>query len=176
MNPFFGPMAVRIKSAKFAQDKKHAPFCFGTASSEIGNSIIELLVVMFLIAVLSKSAISNLAVVKNPLQDGTTQVLGLLKEVRAKSISTTSAYTLSADSSTRLSAEYANTCEATSWTADNKLQLDLPTGVHLTDTSWSVCFTSRGLANDSPTISLENSQGESKIVEVFLGGAVRIQP
>jgi hypothetical protein len=53
--------------------------------------------------------------------------------------------------------------------------LTLPSGAYLFDTSWSFCFNSRGLPDANIEIELRDVGGANRIVEVLLGGAVRIQ-
>jgi len=138
-------------------------------------SILELLVVFAIVSILMGSAITNLAEIKDPLKDGISQALGFVKQVRAKALATTSAYTLKASGAERIVTTYGSNCTATQ-TADADLFLDLPNHVSMPDTSWSICFDSRGLASGAETFVLEDADGRNETIEVFLGGAVRIQP
>ena len=54
------------------------------------------------------------------------------------------------------------------------MTIDLPANVALSDTSWSVCFNPRGLADSNVTITITYAGGGSQDIEVMLGGAVRI--
>ena len=143
---------------------------------EQGMSILELLVVFLIISIMMNSAVSNLAEIKDPLKDGVSQCLGFVKQVRAKALSTTSAYFLSAGSDGQLVSSWGSTCESSTPTPDPTLFLDLPNGVTLTDTAWSVCFDSRGLASGEQTFSVQDVDGRNETIEIFLGGAVRIRP
>ncbi|MFN8391685.1 MAG: type II secretion system protein [Bdellovibrionota bacterium] len=140
-----------------------------------GTTLVEMLVVFAIVGILSSSAISNLAQIKNPLKDGISQALGFVKEVRAKALSTTSAYTVRPSTTGRLVTTTGKTCsDAAPATAG--LSLDLPSGAALTDITWSICFNSRGLTEGASSFSIQNADGETETIEIFLGGAARIQP
>lgn len=142
---------------------------------ERGSSLFEVLVVLVLIGILLATAISNLDQLNRPMEAATAEVAGFLKQARARGMSTTRAYTVRPTSTEHLIAEFSNECGETP-AADPKLTLDLPRGVVLNGTSWSVCFNPRGLATSDPTIELIDEEGRTKTLEVFLGGAVRVQP
>lgn len=145
-------------------------------SSEAGLSLLEVVVTLFIVGVLSGSAISNLAAMKNPLHDGASQTIGFAKQVRAKALATTSAYTLLALDSRTLIAESSKSCASTTRTRDLSLTLVLPERVSLPSTELEVCFDSRGLAQGEQSFDLEGSDGRLETIEIFLGGAVRIKP
>ncbi len=142
---------------------------------ESGMSLLEILVVFFMISVLTSSAVSNLAQIKNPLKDGISQTLGFVKEVRAKALASTAAYTLRPASTGRIVTTTAATCSAVV-TTDGGLAIDLPSGVVLSDTSWTICFTSRGLTEGAQSFTITDADSDTETIEVFLGGAVRIRP
>ena len=75
---------------------------------------------------------------------------------------------------TRLGASYATTCSATTWTDDPDFELELPEGVELSSTAWNLCFSSRGLASNNLTISLQHDQFGTSDIEVLLGGTSRV--
>ena len=54
------------------------------------------------------------------------------------------------------------------------MKLNLPQGVTLTDTSWSVCFSSRGISSDNVVLTLQHDVYGSEQVEVLLGGTTRV--
>lgn len=129
---------------------------------------------MLLISILSVSAMSNLKVLERPLDDATQQTLAFLKQVRARGMSSTLAMTIAPDGEGRLSVTRSTDCgETADW---DPASLLLPQEVVFTDTSWSLCFTARGLATSAPVIELADVQGRTKRIEVFLGGAARVQP
>lgn len=136
----------------------------------------EVIVVLFIMMIIAGTAIPTFAALKNPLDDGITTTLGLIKQTRAKAIATTSAYKIKASTTGHIYTEYLTKCSSATATADPKLTLDLPTGVALTSITWSVCFDSRGFAQTAQNLTLYNSDGKLRTVEIFLGGAARIQP
>jgi Tfp pilus assembly protein FimT len=144
-------------------------------SSPPGFSLVELLVVMGLTMILIGIAVTNLKQLDNPLQNGAAQLLGFIKQVRAKAISSTSAYVIQPFSSTRLITRHGTTCSDPNMTADSRAVLDLPSGAHLTSTNWNLCFSTRGFPDANIEIQLQDVGGSNKTVELMLGGAVRIQ-
>jgi type II secretory pathway pseudopilin PulG len=144
-------------------------------SRERGFTIFELLLVMGLALLMGGIAILNLKAFDNPLQNGSAQLAGFLKQVRAKAISSTSAYIISPGSSGRIQTQRGLTCADASPVDDPLAALSLPSGAYLFDTTWNFCFNSRGLPDANIEIELRDIGGANEIVEVLLGGAVRIQ-
>jgi len=138
-----------------------------------GFTLLELLVVLMLTAVLSSIAVSNMSALANPAQGAAAQLAGFLKEVRARAISQTVAYKVSATSNRTIITQFAVNCSSATNTLDPSLQLTLPTSSALTTTNWQICFTSRGLASNNITIALQD-QFVTRQVEVLLGGGVRL--
>jgi len=89
-------------------------------------------------------------------------------------MASTSAYRVSPDGASGLRADSATSCSATTWSADTALDLDLPDGVTMSSTTWSVCFGSRGIADANTTITLDHPEFGFISVEVLLGGATRV--
>lgn len=140
-----------------------------------GFSLLEVLVSMTLLGLLTGMAISNLKDLDDPLQDGASQVLGYIKQVRAQAISSTQAYFIQASSTTQITSSFGIDCQDPSPVLDDRLFIDLPTGVQMTNTSWTFCFSTRGLADSNILIPLQDQGGSMKVVEVLLGGAARVQ-
>ena len=109
-----------------------------------------------------------------PLQTGTVLVEGYFRQARMKAIAHTSAYRVRAITTDRLRLEFANTCSAVTWTASDALDLELPQDVALTSTTWSVCFTSRGISQNNVVVTLTHAEYGSRQVEVLLGGTTRV--
>ena len=139
-----------------------------------GFSIVELIVVVAMMGIFSVSGITSLKALDNPVQDGASTTVGFLKQVKARAISTTSAYQIIALTDDRLITQYANTCSAGTFTIDPVLSLDLPKGANFQSTAWTICFSARGFADANQNIVIEDGASNSKMVEIFLGGGARI--
>lgn len=139
--------------------------------SEAGFTLLDVVVSIGLIAVLSTLAVTQLKELDNPVKNASSGIIGYFKQVRARAISTTSAYSVSATSSGRIEAVYGKSCETTV-TPDPKLILDLPTGAAISDISWSICFNGRGLPDSNIQITV-SGESETRTLEVFLGGGVK---
>ena len=97
-----------------------------------------------------------------------------MRQARLSAIATTSAYRVRPTSLYELGADMADSCSATTWTADNSMNLDLPGGVEFDSTSWSVCFSSRGISAGNVVIGLHHDTFGDVDVEVLLGGTTRV--
>lgn len=136
-----------------------------------GFSVMELLLVVSITAIIGSTLISNYRELNDPLQNTTNQLVTQLKAARIKAISTTSSYMVQPISTSKVLFKYGNTC-ATATTTDDELTINFPTTVRLDDTTWSVCFSPRGLADASLDIDVLEG-GRLRIVEVMIGGSVR---
>ncbi len=141
---------------------------------EAGYTLAEMLVVMALIGILAGTAVSNLKELNDPLADASFTVTHYLRLVRARGISQTLFIQVAPTSSTIIAASSSDSCSGT-MTAIDDLEVNLPRGASMSDTSWTACFTPRGLSEDNITFDLSDSDGQSKTVEIALGGGVRIQ-
>jgi len=143
-----------------------------SAKHQSGFSIIEVTVTLGIAAILMGMAWINLQEMMNPAQSGAASIASFLKEARARAISTTAAYTIQPVSPTEIHAFYSDLCSGAT-TQDNRLILNLPDRVSLTDITWSICYNSRGLPTETLEIEVEDAYDGSMLVEVFYGGAVR---
>lgn len=132
----------------------------------------DLLTTIALTGIVSGIAIFNFRGINDPLSDGTKGIAGYLRNARVRAISTTSAYRIYPISATRVVGAYAKRCSDTTFTSDPKMIFDLPTGAELTDTSWSLCYSGRGLPSTNETIYLGNGTTVAS-VDVYLGGGIR---
>ena len=139
-----------------------------------GFTVIELIVAMGIASIMMGIAVANLREFNDPLLDASQQLMGFVKQVRARAISSTQAYTIVPESSTSLKTYYGVNCESVDTTYDDSLVVELPAGATLYDTTWSLCFNSRGLPDGNLEIDLRDSHGLAKTVEVYLGGGVRV--
>lgn len=142
-------------------------------SNERGLSILDLMVSLTLCSIMLGSAVFQLKNINDSSDSTTDQIVSVIREARAKALTGTLAYTVDMSASNRLRARYSPLCSSSTKTADATLAVQLPTGTSLSDTSWSVCFDSRGFANGSVQVSVTDSMGRSSSFEIVLGGAVR---
>ncbi len=143
-------------------------------AQERGYSIVELIVVLAMTMSLMSISVYNLRNLERPLKTGSAQLGGFFKQARSKAIATTSAYRVYAISSTQVATTYGVNCDNATTTFDSELTYNLPSELEFTDTSWEVCFSARGIANNNITVIMQDKEGQTSTVEVFLGGAVRI--
>ncbi|MCC6220930.1 MAG: hypothetical protein IT291_06795 [Deltaproteobacteria bacterium] len=140
-----------------------------------GSGVIEMLVTLGVTSIVLSIYVANLTSLRDPLQDGASSLVGFFKLARARAISTTSAVLIEPGAAGRITASTATNCNAATFDPIPNLFLDMPPGITTPDTTWSVCFSPRGLADDSPMVYLSDGEGRYKQLEVFLGGAVRLQ-
>jgi len=141
-----------------------------------GSSLVELLVVLAITASAVGAASLYLRPVEAPVQVAAAELEGFLREARARALATTSACRVQPLGPRALRGECAASCGSTSWTGDPNRRLEFPRGVAMTDTGWTVCFNSRGLASANLTVTLVHPEFRSRQVEVLLGGAAREVP
>jgi hypothetical protein len=120
------------------------------------------------------TALSGIQSLERPLPTAASQLSGFFKQVRAKAIATTSAYTITAVTSTQVIASYSSSCDSISPTQDSKLLYNFPSKVALIGGGWSLCFNPRGLANNNAQIYIQDDDHNYRRIEVFLGGAIRV--
>jgi Tfp pilus assembly protein FimT len=142
--------------------------------SEKGFSMAELLFVLGLFGILCTVAVSNITVLENPLASASSNLTHYIRLVRSRSISQTRSIKISPGSANTLQAESAKSCADTTFSPVSDLSLDLGNKVAFGSTSWTACFTQRGLADAYTTFTL-TSAGQTKTVQIALGGGVKIQ-
>jgi prepilin-type N-terminal cleavage/methylation domain-containing protein len=143
-----------------------------TRPGQRGVTLVELIVVVAVIGLCLGLAAASFAPMQAPLRSGCELVDGMLRYTRARAVSTTTPHRLRPISPTTLVVESGPSCSAGPWVLDPARRLDLPQGVSLPDTSWSVCFVSRGLAPQNQLITLHHPVKGSQQLEVLVGGAV----
>ncbi len=141
-----------------------------------GMTLVELLGTLAILGLALGMAAMNLAPMEGALAGGASLTEGFLREARSSAMASTSAYRVEPSSSNTLVARTANRCDAATWVLDPDLALELPEDVVFTDTSWSVCFSSRGVADANVTVPIWHPTGGALQVEVLLGGATRVLP
>ena len=142
-------------------------------SPESGVTLVELLAVLALIGTLVVIATLTVAPMEDPLRAGSQQVEGLIRQTRARAAATMTVHRVRPLFNGLLVVEHAAACSSGSWTADPQFDLTLPNGVTLTDTSWSICFGSRGTAMANQTLTLTDVESRSQQLEILMGGVVR---
>jgi prepilin-type N-terminal cleavage/methylation domain-containing protein len=143
---------------------------------ESGLSMIEVMAVVAIMGLGLGIASLMLQPLETPLESGATLLEGLFRQARLEAIATTAAYRISPENSWVLGSAYAPSCAAAEedWTPDSTVELQLPEGVSVSETDWSVCFTSRGIATTNHTIQLQHDQYGTIDIEVLLGGTTRV--
>jgi hypothetical protein len=149
---------------------------FRRNNSESGTSLIELIAVLAVIGVTVGAATAILKPAAAPLETGAVLLEGFLTRARARAMATTSAYRITAADASNIVADYAANCAAATWTAEEGMKLELPDEVTLADTSWTVCFSSRGTSSTNFVITLNHPRTGFEQIEVFTGGSARIVP
>jgi type IV fimbrial biogenesis protein FimT len=139
-----------------------------------GFTLLEVLMVLSITTVLMGIAVFNFRALENPADNGAALVAGYLRKARAKAMASTSAYTISPSTSTILVATSGTTCNATTQTSDPEMNLELPSGATFAAVGWSLCYGSRGIANNSVDIQVSDAS-TSRVVQAVLGGGVKIQ-
>ena len=143
------------------------------SGSQAGTTLIELMVVMAVLALIIGGANVYFGSVKMPLRTGGQLVEGLIKETRAKAATTMTVHRVRPLSDEQLIVEHAASCSAGTWTYDPAFDVELPDGVTLTDTSWMICFSNRGTALATQTLTLTHAEAGNQKLEVLMGGVVR---
>ena len=139
-----------------------------------GYSAIEMLTTLAVIGIVAGVITINLEPAEAPLQTGSRLVEGLLLQARSSAIATTSAYRVVPEGDRHLVIEYAGDCGDATWTNEPGAGIELPEEVSMSSTTWSVCFSRRGISTDNVTIALDHPTLGSSQVEVCLGGATRV--
>ncbi len=140
-----------------------------------GFTLIELLSVIAILGILFGIGIITAVGLRNPLGEAVTQLSSVLRQVRTRAISTTSAYRLKATSSTKAIVEYALGCNSTTWVTDSRLSMDLEPGIQFSNPSFVVCYQPRGTVPTAITIGLFNAKGQTRSAAVYTAGAIIIQ-
>ena len=149
---------------------------FNRNRGESGTTLIELIAVLAVVGLTVGAATAILKPAAAPLETGAVLLEGFFTRARARAMATTSAYRITAADASTVVAEFAANCAAATWTAEERMELELPDEVTLADTSWTVCFSSRGAASANVVVTLNHPRTGSEQIEVFTGGSARIAP
>lgn len=137
-------------------------------------TLTELLVVLAILGISVTAATQNLRPLETPLQTGASLVQGMFRQARLRAIASTSAYRVSPAGSQILIAETAASCAETTWTSDPDVLVEMPDDVTMSPTSWTVCFSGRGLSTNNVTVTLNHPYYGTREIEVLLGGTTRV--
>lgn len=137
------------------------------------------MVVLAMTAILSGVAVFNMKDLILPSSNAHDLVSAQINLVRSKAISKTRAYLFEPANATSVKARYRDKCSNTaeSWVEDPSLTMNLPTDAWLVldanpNLWWSVCFNSRGQADNNIFIDIEDEKGETSEIEILLVGTV----
>jgi prepilin-type N-terminal cleavage/methylation domain-containing protein len=142
-----------------------------------GFTLFELVIVLLLSSIMMGIVGFQFLEIKDDLNYSANDMVGFLKRVRSKALASTYFYTVKPISLHKVGVSYSPSCgtpEADK-VIDPAISITLGTTIALTNLSWKICFTPRGITSDSNTIILQdNDSGKQKTVEVVVGGAMRV--
>lgn len=141
--------------------------------SQLGSTLYELIVTLGLFFILSSFAVQKLTDLNENIDNSARTVEGFLKQARAHAVSSTSAILLSPLNSSEIQVSEALRCGADNTSILSGQKLQLPESVEFASTDWTICFSARGFPEESVTITLKNSDNETRDIELALGGAIR---
>jgi len=136
--------------------------------------LVELLVVLAVLGLSVTAVAFYLSPLETPLHSGTVLLESYFRQVRRQAMATTSAYRAVPLGQNRLIAQRASSCLDTTWTDDPLVRIQLPDGVAMTDSTWRVCFSSRGISANNTIVTLTHPDFGQKQVEVLIGGTTRV--
>lgn len=152
--------------------ERKTKFCHYVKNS--GITLLEVLVVFSVIGILLGVALYGIQGTKNPLSNAVFSIEQFIRLARAKAISGTQSVKISPASDTTLQASAGKSCTGELTDLSN-LRLTLPKETALGDTSWSICFNARGIADTSISFTVVGPNSSIKTVNIALGGGVKIE-
>ena len=142
-----------------------------------GVTIIEMIVIVAIIAILSGIGFLDLRPLHNEALASAHDFAGTVKQARARAMATTSAYRLVYQAPDRIAVQWRTVCGGSQpWVDETRYDLELRDGTALLaveDGTQLLCFNSRGITEQSPSLTFEDRRGRTAHVEVLAGGAVR---
>lgn len=141
-------------------------------NKQSGFTLMEMMAVLGIATILSGMAVLNLKRFDQASVNAANQVVALVKSARAYAMTSTVTVQVRPVNSTTIRATAASSCSTTTRTAIPQLSYTLPDGASMTNTSWSVCYTSRGLSRESISIPIRD-QSRTRTVQIVLGGGIR---
>lgn len=143
-----------------------------------GFTLFEVLVVIAIIGILSAIAIPGFDGLQNQAGGAASVMSGALSAARTQAMSTTSAVRVTFNTAAGLTVDTGPLCGATTgWNALPSLNEPVPDRVTITPdkTPWQICFSSRGLASDTRSLSIKDKRNRTAQVQIYLSGAVVTQ-
>jgi prepilin-type N-terminal cleavage/methylation domain-containing protein len=138
-----------------------------------GMSLLELLVVLTILGLLVGIAPLFLKPLEQPLRTGGQLLEGQIRATRARAAATMTVHRVRPTAPGALTVETSTSCSSGTWTPEPDLALGLPRDVTLTDTTWTLCFGTRGTTATGQTIVLSHPEQGTLALEVLVGGLVR---
>jgi hypothetical protein len=132
----------------------------------------ELVVVLGLMSALLGIGLLRMREFSNPASTGAVELVTFFKKARSKALANTLAYTVKPQNSKTIITTYGTSCTATQ-TSDSTFILHMPGTASVGSLTWSVCYSTRGLASSSGSISVSDGDN-AKTVSYALGGAVKV--
>ena len=142
----------------------------------MGASLVELLVVLAILAAALGITALYFKPMEAPVQVGGELTDALLRQARARSISHTSVHRIRPIDVDSLIVESSSKCSSGAWSLEDDMTVDLPQGVTVAGTAWSVCFDSRGIASENVVVTFDHPEFASRQLEVLRGGTTRWLP
>jgi hypothetical protein len=136
------------------------------------------MVVLGTMSLMMSVAAANYKVLDDPMDNATSQMTGFIKQVRARAISSTTAYRLELVGDNTIVAKTSASCSdaAEDFATDSKLALTIEKDVRISSGLIDICFSPRGLANWNWWITITERQDplEWRNLEITLGGTVMV--
>jgi Tfp pilus assembly protein FimT len=142
--------------------------------NQLGFSMIELMFVVMFGSIMMGIAGLNFMNLNNSLHVTANNFSGYILKSRSKAISSTYSYRIKPTTASKVEVYYGKSCNIELNTKDERMTYYFPEGVYLESLEWSVCFSPRGLSYDSEEIKLKDDDGDSRTIQVALGGGVRV--
>ena len=144
------------------------------SKSQAGFTILELIVTLSLALIIGGIAVPQMSKLNSASHNAADLIASFSKQVRARSIASTAAYRMKPSGNSRIITEYSTSCSSTTWSEDSKNKLILPSNTYLLDSTWDLCFNSRGFPDGNLDILIRDQNGNRKTIEIMLGGATRV--
>lgn len=146
--------------------------------SESGLTIIEMLVTLAIVGIIAGIVALNLRPLSQDASNAANTIAAYLKQVRARAMTTTSAYRIIYVSDTELQAEWALSCASADWQPEQRFRHSLSGGakmLNVTAGTILTCFSPRGISDSNTELSLKDDRERFATLELFLGGGVEIR-